>query len=62
MPGVVRSGGYSSESQGFIDSIRRHAMLSPSAMNDAMITDLKRYMGALLDDITRLIIRRPGPL
>ena len=46
------------EIDNFIDSIQRHAHLPPDAMKSAVLADVMAFMGAQLDDITMMILRR----
>ena len=48
------------EIDAFMTSIQRHAPLEPDAMKAAILEDLERFMDRQLDDITMMIIRRPG--
>jgi sigma-B regulation protein RsbU (phosphoserine phosphatase) len=46
------------EVERFIDSIKRHAHLSPEEMKVAILHDVTSFMGTQLDDITMMILRR----
>jgi len=46
------------EVERFVDSIQRHAHLTPEDMKTAILADVTGFMGTQLDDITMMILRR----
>ncbi len=46
------------EVERFIESIQRHAHLTPEDMKTAILADVTGFMGTQLDDITMMILRR----
>ncbi|MCG8422019.1 MAG: ABC transporter substrate-binding protein [Proteobacteria bacterium] len=47
-------------SEALVASIQRHADLSPNAMKEAILQEVRAFMDQQFDDITILIIRRPS--
>ena len=46
--------------EALIDSVKRHASLSPSDMKEAILEDVRGFMDRQEDDITMVLIRRPA--